>query len=185
MREQSRRADIVLLAFGIVYPALVFFLRGSIDPWFFVVMALAVVTLRLLVDTGGLWRPALVAVAVGLAGLALLDTATAAYAYPVLMSLAAAGVFAATLWRPPSLIERFARTAGAALTPELQIYCRNVTLLWVAWLIANAAVAAALALVGDDRAWALWTGVVSYLVTGVLLSGEWLVRRSLVGRASR
>lgn len=184
MRDR-RLIDVVLLAFGIVYPALVFFLRGSIDPWFFVIVAMAAVALRLfLVNDGtGLWRPAFGAVAVGLAGIACLDAATAARAYPVLLSLAAAGVFAVTLVRPPSLIERLALATGAVSSPELQAYCRNVTLLWVGWLSINAAVAGGLALSGDDRDWALWTGVISYVVSGALLCGEWLVRRSLVGRA--
>jgi uncharacterized membrane protein len=186
MRDR-RLIDVVLLAFGIVYPALVFFLRGTIDPWFFVIVALVAVALRIFLveDNTGLWRPAFLVVAAGLAGLAFIDTTTAARAYPVLLSLAAAGVFAVTLVRPPSLIERLALATGAASSPELQAYCRNVTLLWVAWLTINALVAGGLALSGDDRDWALWTGVISYIVSGALLCGEWLVRRSLVGRASR
>lgn len=187
MRERRALVDLLLIGFGIVYPAVVFLLRGSVDATLFVVLVLAVVALRLAFGNGGVgtWRRALLGVAVVLVALSLLDAALAARAYPVLVSLAAAAVFAVTLWHPPSLIERMAMAAGATWSPDLQLYCRKVTLVWVVWLVVNAAIAAALVLTGDDRAWALWTGLVSYLVSGALLAGEWLVRRSVIARQSR
>ena len=187
MRERLRLADITLMAFGVVYPAIVFFLRGAINPALFVCLALVLVGLRLTLGSTGVgsWRPALLVAAATLAGMALIDAALAARAYPILISLAAAGVFAVTLFQPASLVERLALASGERWSAELRVYCRNVTAIWVLWLGVNAAIAAGLAFVHDDRAWALWTGMLSYLVSGVLLGGEWLVRRSLVGRQAR
>jgi uncharacterized membrane protein len=184
MPERTAPVDILLAGFGIVYPAIVFFLRGSLDPLLFIVLALAIVGLRLAWgDFGaGAWRPALACVAVGLIAVALVDATLAARAYPVLLSLAAAFVFAVTLWRPPSLVERLALASGAVWSPGLQVYCRTVTVIWTLWLCLNGAIAAGLALVADDRAWALWTGLVSYLVSGALFAGEWLMRRRVVSR---
>jgi uncharacterized membrane protein len=187
MPRRHALANIVLIGFGVVYPAIVFFLRGTVAPSLFIVLALAVIALRLTIGEFGVngWRPALAAAAVTLAGLALIDAALAARAYPVLLSLAAAGVFAATLRRPPSLVERLALASGEPWSPALRLYCRNVTLIWALWLGVNAAIAAGLALSRDDQAWALWTGLLSYLVSGALFAGEWLVRRNLAGRQPR
>lgn len=182
----SRRGgvDILLLSFGVAYPAIVFWLRGSFDPLLFILLALVFVGLRLAFarTSAGAWRPALAAVALGLVALALVDGSLAARAYPVLLSLAAAFVFGITLWRSPSLVEQFALATGEAWSPELQHYCRNVTLIWTVWLCLNAAIAAELALSGSDRAWALWTGLLSYGVSAVLFAGEWTVRRLLKHR---
>ena len=187
MPRQPALANIVLVAFGIVYPAAVFFLRGTVEASLFIVMALIIVAARLALgkfDVDG-WRPALALTAGALVGLAVVDATLAARAYPVLMSLAAAGVFAVTLRHPPSLIERFAMASGEPWSPALRLYCRNVTLIWALWLVVNAAIAAYLALSQNDEAWALWTGLLSYLVSGALFAGEWLVRRSIAGRQPR
>jgi len=97
----------------------------------------------------------------------------------VAISLAAAGVFGATLVQPPSLVERLALASGEVWSPGLRAYCRNVTAMWAIWLTINAAIAAGLAIVGNDQAWMLWTGAISYLVSGLLFATEWLVRRNL------
>ena len=187
MRERRSLADVVLIGFGVVYPTLVFFLRGAVDPAAFIVLALVIVALRLTMGTVGVggWRAALLVAATALVALALLDAGLAVRAYPVLISLADAGVFAVTLWQPPSLIERLALASGESWSPALRVYCRNVTLIWALWLCLNAAIAAGLALEHDDQAWALWTGLLSYLVSGALLGGEWLVRRKVTGQTPR
>jgi uncharacterized membrane protein len=179
MPRRRALANVVLIGFGIAYPLVVFSLRGTVEPALFVVLALAIVIGRLSfgdIGAGG-WRTALLAAAAVLAVLALIDAALAARAYPVIISLAAAGVFAVTLWRPPSLIERLALASGESWSSDLRVYCRRVTLIWALWLIGNAVIAGCLALAHDDQAWALWTGLLSYLVSGALLAGEWLVRR--------
>jgi uncharacterized membrane protein len=187
MPRRHDLANVVLIASGIVYPAVVYFLRGTVQPSLFIVLALIIVAARLSlgkIGVGG-WRPALAVTAIALVGLALTDAALAARAYPVLLSLSAAGVFAVTLLQPPSLIERLAVASGESWSPALRLYCRYVTLIWAAWLGINAVIAACLALSHDDQAWALWTGLLSYLVSGALFAGEWLVRRNLAGRQPR
>ncbi len=187
MRERRGLVDGLLIGFGIVYPALVFFLQGAVDPLLFIALALVIVAVRLGLGDAmvGSWRPALLMAAVALVGLALLDIRLATRAYPVVLSLAAAGVFAVTLRRPPSLVERLALASGESWSAALRVYCRNVTMVWALWLAFNAAIAGALALGGDDRAWALWTGLFSYLVSGGLFAGEWLLRRRIAGRQPR
>ena len=186
MPKGPKFADLGLIAFGIAYPPLVFFLRGTVDASVFIVVALAGLGLRL--AWGGVdaqyWRPALLVSAGAVASLALLDARLAARAYPVVLSLAAASAFAITLRQPQSLVEKFALASGEVWSLELRSYCRNVTAIWALWLAINAAIAAGLALSGNDVAWALWTGAIFYVVSGALFAIEWLVR-GVVKRKSR
>lgn len=187
MPTKCAQPDIILACFALAYPALVYYLQDTLPPTAFVVLALSLVALRLALVRGGgdRFRPALVATAIALTVIASLNVTLAARSYPVLMSLAAASVFAVTLFQPASLVERIAVSRGNAWSEGLRAYCRKVTLLWAVWLTLNAAVAAVLAMGSDDRTWALWTGLVSYLISGLLFGIEWLVRNPLTSRASR
>jgi len=179
-------AAVLLGAAGVLYPLLVYIGRAAVPPLAFVGVALALIALRLAVSRGSLarpWRAPLAGAAVAIAVLAPLDAQLAAKAYPVVLSLGVAALFGASLVRPPSLIERFARLTEPDLPPAGQAYCRKVTMAWTVWLLANAAVAAALALWGSEAAWALWTGLIAYLVMALLIGGEVLVRRRVRGRA--
>ena len=55
-------------------------------------------------------------------------------------------------------------------------YCRRVTALWCAFLVANAGVIVWLALAGTRELWALYTGVVAYLLMGALFAAEFVYR---------
>jgi uncharacterized membrane protein len=177
--------DVVIVGFGIVYPAVVLLFRDTVSPVWFVLVALALVVSRLVLGSvGDYWRPALVVTGMTLVALIPLDAEFAARAYPVLLSLTLASVFAVSLWRPPSLVERLALASGQEWSPGLQRYCRKVTLAWALWLAVNALIAALLALAREDGAWALWTGAVSYAVSGALFAGEWAVRQRAMRQAS-
>ncbi len=187
MPKGLKPADLGLFVFGLAYPPLVFMLRGTVDASVFVVVALAGLGLRFawMDAKARYWRPALLLSAVAIGSLALLDPALASRAYPVVVSLAVAGIFAVTLARPPSLVEKLALASGEVWSLGLRAYCRNVTVVWALWLTINAVIAASLALVGNDQAWMLWTGAISYLVSGLLFATEWLVRRNLIKQRLR
>lgn len=179
-RDPRRLVLIGITGLSILYPALVWLYGGRLAPAVFVLFALLLVGIRMALmapDRNQPWRLSLAVVAVFLVVLAALDMDLGTKAYPVLLSLAAAYVFAQSLISPPTLIERMARVRRAAVSEGLRVYCRNLTVIWVVWLLANAAIAAALAMHGSDHAWALWTGVLSYVLSGVLLVGEMGVRR--------
>jgi uncharacterized membrane protein len=174
----------LLLVASLAYPAAVYLGRSAVPPLAFVAVALLLMTLRIVTldlaaarDQRGL----LIASAVALAALAVLAPAVAAKAYPVVMSAAVAAAFGMSLVHPPSLIERFARLRQPDLPPEGKIWCRAVTMVWTAWLAVNAVVALLLAIFGSDAAWALWTGLIAYLIMGLLLAGEIVLRRVVVG----
>lgn len=187
MQNRSVQPEIVLVGFGLAYPALVYYLRDTVPSSAFIALALLLVALRIgfAKEGGSSFRPVLIAAAITLTGVAFLDAALATRTYPVLMSLSAASVFAVTLLQPVSLIERIAVARGNAWSEGLRTYCRKVTLVWTLWLILNATIAGVLAIASDDWAWALWTGFISYLISGALFAIEWLMRRPLLSRAAR
>jgi uncharacterized membrane protein len=101
-----------------------------------------------------------------------------AYAPPVLINLALAVSFGATLLsgREP-IISRIARTERGVLEPDLAIYTRRLTSIWTVFFVAMAMVCAILASYGLERAWAWFTGVGNYLLVAALFVGEWIYRQ--------
>jgi uncharacterized membrane protein len=171
---------LALVAAGIAYPALVFLGQGRVDTWVFVAVALALLAGRVTVLPPGAvraWRGLLAGAVILLLVLAASDSGLAAKAYPVLVSAALALGFGLSLLWPPSVVERIASLSEPHLPAKGRTYCRRVTGIWTAWLVANAVLAAALALWGSVEAWALWTGLLSYLAMGTLFLGEYAVRR--------
>lgn len=113
---------------------------------------------------------------------ALTNSETLLRLYPVAVSAGMLLVFGLSLRHPPSMIERFARIFEPALPPAGVRYTRRVTQIWCIFFVANGSVAAWTALFASRELWALYNGLIAYLLMGALLSGEWLVRRALRSR---
>ncbi len=96
---------------------------------------------------------------------------------PSLVSLYVFGTFAWTLRQGPSMIERFARMVEDDLPPFTFRYCRRVTIVWCGFLGLNAIGVAGLALFGPVAWWAAYTGLVFYLLLGLLLGTEFCFRK--------
>jgi uncharacterized membrane protein len=103
--------------------------------------------------------------------------------YPFAVNLGMAMVFGLTLARPPSMIERFARLQEPDLPEQGVQYTRQVTVVWVLFLISNGAIALYTALCASRDVWALYNGLIAYLLMGAMFAGEWWVRRWVRGRA--
>jgi uncharacterized membrane protein len=99
--------------------------------------------------------------------------------YPVLISGTLLAVFAYSLLVPPSIIERLARRQDPNFPPTAVAYTRRVTQVWCLFFTINGAIALCTALWAPDVAWALYTGVIAYLLMGLLFGGEWLFRQRL------
>ncbi len=105
-------------------------------------------------------------------------------AYPVIVSGIMLLVFAGSLLRPPSIVERIARVRMPDLPIEGVVYTRRVTLVWCAFFLINGLVAAWTAFIGSRESWLLYNGLISYLMMGALFAGEWLYRRKRFGVAA-
>ncbi len=96
---------------------------------------------------------------------------------PVAVNLFLFGAFSLSLRNGPPMIERFARMVEDDL-PDFTIpYCRKVTIGWCVFLAANALFMVVLAIAAPVSWWAVYTGLISYLVIGALLAGEFVLRK--------
>lgn len=108
---------------------------------------------------------------------AVLDDPRLMLAYPTVVNLVLLSQFAWTLRGGMPMVERFARMEVDDLSPAEIVYCRRVTVIWIVFLAVNGLLSAGLAIWGTRGAWALYTGLISYLLIGVLFSIELTVRK--------
>lgn len=99
------------------------------------------------------------------------------YWYPVLVNLMMLVVFGGSLFAGQTVIERLARLQQPDLPEKAVRYTRRVTQVWCVFFIINGTLAALLALLGRYDWWAVYTGVIAYVLMGILFAGEWLYRK--------
>ena len=101
---------------------------------------------------------------------------------PVLINLVLLAGFAGSLWSERPIVERFARMQVDDLSPAEIDYCRAVTKVWSLFFVVNGGIAALLALTAPLSWWALYTGILAYVLMGLLGAGEYVVRKYRFGR---
>ena len=84
--------------------------------------------------------------------------------------------FASSFAARETLIEALALAQVGTLSTTERAYCRRVTALWCAFLLANTGVITWLALAGTRELWALYTGLVAYVLLGLLFAAEFVYR---------
>lgn len=177
----ARRAlDALLIVVTVCYPFSVYFTERRVSAGWSLAVLLVVIVLRagLFLASGRRLAGILaLGVAAALAGFHQLGQLDAVRLYPVLVNLVFTAVFGATLVFPPSLIERLARLREPDLDAYGVQYTRRLTLVWVVFFILNAGLCAWAGIAWPTEYWALYTGLVSYLLVGALFVGEWPVRR--------
>ncbi|HDG7845219.1 COG4648 family protein [Klebsiella quasipneumoniae] len=102
--------------------------------------------------------------------------------YPVVVNSVMLAVFGGSLWSTMPIIERLARLRETDLPERAVRYTRRVTQIWCAFFIINGGIALFTALYGDLSLWTAWNGMISYLLMGTLMAGEWLVRQRVIKR---
>lgn len=99
--------------------------------------------------------------------------------YPVAVNVLLLGLFFGSLFARQSLVERLARLSEPDLPPEGVVYTRRVTQVWCLFFVCNGSFALYTCLKGDVSLWALYNGGISYLLIGLLMGIEWIVRKRL------
>lgn len=102
--------------------------------------------------------------------------------YPVLINSMLLGIFAYSLYMPPTIIERLARIKYPILSPKGIAYARRVTQVWCLFFLLNSIVALYTALYASMHLWVLYNGFIGYLLMGGLFMGEWLVRKRVLAK---
>lgn len=120
---------------------------------------------------------------VGLLALAaLFDDPRFILAYPTLVNLVLLSQFGWSLRSGPPMVERFARLQVDDLSQAELAYCRAITAIWCGFFVLNGLTSALLAIWGTRSAWALYSGLIAYLLMGLLFAAEYLVRKARFGR---
>jgi uncharacterized membrane protein len=96
---------------------------------------------------------------------------------PMAVSLFLLGTFGWSLFSGLPIVERFARLVDPDLPDFCVPYCRKVTIAWCVFLAANALCAGLLVWFGSFEAWALYTGLIAYLLLGAAFAGEFVLRK--------
>jgi uncharacterized membrane protein len=161
----------------LAYPLAVYFGIQYVEPRMIAVILLALLALRLASRAGGQWMRPLLITGMLYCGFAIwANNLISLRFYPALVSAGMLLIFAWSLWSPQPLIERLARLQHPDLPPEGVVYTRRVTQVWCAFFAMNGLIALATALWGSFEQWSLYNGLISYLLTGALLGGEYIVR---------
>lgn len=100
--------------------------------------------------------------------------------YPVMVNGLLLVVFAASLWFPPTVVERIARLQDPELPQKAVVYTRRVTQIWCLFFVGNGLIALWTALWQSVHVWFWYNGVIAYLLIGSLFVGEWLIRRRVL-----
>jgi len=178
---KSRSSRLLLAAVGIAYPLVVYFGLRSFSPMAIGAALLPFLVLRLVYRPHDGPSRAIADVLVIAGGLALAVVAFSPLmglkAYPIFVSFGLAVLFGYTLLWPPTVIERIARLYDPELPDAARPYLIKVTAAWISFFLVNAGLSAWTAASGSLELWTLYNGLISYLLMGVLFTGEFIVRQ--------
>lgn len=97
--------------------------------------------------------------------------------YPVMVNGVLLVLFASSLYYGMPVVEQIARITEPELPPSGVRYTRQVTRVWCGFFIFNGTISLLTCLHNDMQIWAWWNGGISYLLIGLLMGSEWLVRQ--------
>lgn len=160
----------------LIYPLAIWLGLARFEPRWLGCVLLAVALLRAAVSREPVWLIAAAGALVLVIATFVFNDGLPLKLYPVLVNMALLGVFALSLWWPPTVIERLARLGHPDLPPEGVRWVTNVTKAWCLFFVLNGGIALWTALHASDATWALYNGVIAYVLIGAMLAGEWLFR---------
>ena len=160
----------------LLYPVAIWLGLARFEPRWVAMVLLAVAILRAVVSRQLVWRLASLGALVLVIATWTFNDGMPLKLYPVLVNAALLGLFAFSLWKPPTVIERLARLRHPDLPPAGVRWVTGVTRVWCGFFVLNGGIALWTALRASDATWALYNGAIAYVLIGALLAGEWLLR---------
>lgn len=161
----------------ILYPLVIWLGQGQVEPrWMAAILLLAAATRIPSFKLSQIARWSMFAALVLAACAVWANALLPLKLYPVLVNAVLLAVFGFSLAVPPSMVERFARLREPDLPPAAVAYTRRVTQVWCVFFIFNGAIALGTALWASAEVWSLYTGVIAYILMGLLFGLEYLVR---------
>lgn len=105
------------------------------------------------------------------------DSHLGLFIYPIVINIALFVSFALSLKNGPCVIEQFARIVEPELSDKAVKYTEKVTMVWCLFFIINAIVSGYTAVALSVEQWAIYNGLIAYVLIGTLFLGEWVVRQ--------
>ena len=166
----------VLLTLG--YPFIVYWGLHSFNAALLLPLLAIVLALRWVAGEQSTDRKVILASAVGVTLIVIIwGIQQGLKFYPVLVNFSMLVIFASSLYARQTVVEKLARIKEPDLPPEAVAYTRNVTRVWCVFFVFNGAVSAATAIWGSEQIWMLYNGFIAYILIGVLMASEWIVRQ--------
>lgn len=168
----------------LAYPFLVWYALDFFQPRTVALALAAVFLLRLLIKNSRTKPAGLLAILAPaclgfLLAIALVNESRWLLGYPVLVSLLFFTVFAYSLAYPPTVVERLARLEDPDLPAKGIAYTRKVTWTWSVFFLCNASISLATLWYGDRWLWSFYNGCLFYVLMGLLMGVEMLIRRKV------
>lgn len=180
---------IILAIFLLSYPVIVYLGISHLEAhWLAIILVIAIAARCVFIPRKYSYRIWLfMAVGLLIAGLVFLfNDPIYLRLYPVMMSLTMLGIFAYSLHSPPTVIESIAALGfkGEEMPKHVIDYTRAVTKVWCVFFVLNASIAAYTITLSLDI-WALYNGLISYLLMGLLFAIEFIYRQLVVKKRNR
>ena len=162
----------------VLYPLAVYFGVNYFEPWKLAAILMILLLIKLATRYADHhWSKPLLMAGVLYCGFAVWNNNLVSLRfYPVLVNGVMLAIFSWSLLSPPSLIERLARLQHPDLPPAGVCYTRRVTQVWCGFFIINGVIALATAVWSSFEFWSLYNGLIAYLLMGLLLGGEYVIR---------
>ncbi len=175
----------VITALLILYPGLVYlgltYSRVSAVAVLLIVVSIGRLILSSQIRPLGSSTSWISAGGIVLAGTVLLrGSAQAMLFYPTFVNLVLLTLFVHSLYSPPAVITVLARVREPELSATAIRYTRRVTVVWSLFFLLNGSIALYTALWTTAETWALYNGLIAYMLVGVLIGGERLVRARMI-----
>ncbi|MFZ2172012.1 MAG: hypothetical protein WAW61_20520 [Methylococcaceae bacterium] len=162
----------------VLYPLAVFFGINYFEPWQLAGILIVLLLIKLAASySDNHWsRPLLIAGMLYCVFVIWSNNLVSLRFYPALVNGVLLLIFSSSLLSPPSLVESLARLQHPHLPPEGVIYTRRVTQVWCGFFMVNGIIALATALCSSFEVWSLYNGLIVYILMGVLMGGEYVIR---------
>ncbi|QGM81634.1 hypothetical protein [Otariodibacter oris] len=136
--------------------------------------------IRGLLQAKGIYRYFSFFMSILLCIVALTRTTSMMFWYPVLINMVMLIIFSSSLFTSQTIVERLARLTDPNLPPKGILYTRNVTKIWCLFFVFNGGITIVLILLKEYQYWAVYTGVISYILMALLMLTEWLIRQRVM-----
>ena len=175
---------IILVIVTIAYPFIVYFGLTHFDSTVVMFFMITLLTIKGLTDKQRNTRKVIFVAVLGVLVIAYFwGNQQGLKLYPVLVNAAMWLLFTSSLYAKQSIVERMARLKEPDLPESGVRYTRKVTIVWCVFFTLNGLIALFTALWASNEIWLFYNGFLAYVLIGILVITEWIVRYRVKHRA--